>query len=872
MFPHDSMTLWGPYVSERQWGTVREDYSADGNAWEYFPHDMARSRAYRWGEDGLAGICDEAQTLCFALALWNGQDPILKERLFGLTNREGNHGEDVKEYYYYLDATPTHSYLKMLYKYPQAAYPYHQLVEENRRRTLSEDEFELIDTGVFEHDCYWDVFVEYAKAACDDILIQIKVYNRGPDRAKIHVLPQLWFRNTWSWNASSDKPSIKVDGSALVARHTMLGTYWLHADGSPVKLFCENETNVVRWYGLHTKGYFKDAFHEHIVNKNPNAVNPAEEGTKAGLLFIADIAAGMAAQFRLRLSAAQQQSPFEGFEDVIAQRRKEADDFYAGIQKGLTDEDARLVQRQAFAGMIWSKQFYSYNLRDWLAGDPSYPPPPAERQTGRNSDWIHVDGNSIFSVPDKWEYPWFAAWDLGFHTIAFSLIDAEFAKQQLLQLEHAWYLHPNGQIPAYEWNFGDCNPPVQAWAAWRVFQIDRKKRRVQNPEDPGDLVFLKRIFLMLVLNFTWWANKKDKDGRNLFQGGFLGLDNIGLFDRNLTLPLGAYLSQSDGTAWMAMYSLNLLRIALEIAQYDPGFEVIATKFFEHFLYIARAMTAMGQNAVGLWDDQDGFYYDVLNLADGRAIPLRVRSMVGLIPLFAVETLEPELLTKVPNFRRRMEWFLEHRPDLSNLVSRWTVPGSGERRLLSLLRGHRMKALLKRMLDPAEFLSDYGVRAISRFHRDNPYTHRFPAVGKVLSVDYEPAESRSRLFGGNSNWRGPIWFPMNFLIIESLQKFHDYYGDDFRVECPTRSGQFRTLDQVAAELSRRLASIFLKNEAGARQVNALYPKFQRDPDFRDYIPFYEYFDGDTGRGVGASHQTGWTGIIAKLLQPRATGPT
>ena len=587
------------------------------------------------------------------------------------------------------------------------------------------------------------------------------------------------------------------------------------------------------------------------------------------MLFIDDVAAGMAAQFQLRLSSTQQHSPFLGFEDIFAQQREQADDFYAEIQKGLADEDARLVQRQAFAGMIWSKQFYSYNVRKRLAGDPTGPSPPAQRKTGRNSDWIHLDGNSIFSMPDKWEYPWFAAWDLGFHTIAFSLIDSQFAKQQLLQLGRAWYLNPNGQIPAYEWNFGDCNPPVQAWAAWRVFQIDRNKRRVQNPEDPGDLVFLKRIFLMLVLNFTWWANKKDKDGRNLFQGGFLGLDNIGLFDRNLTLPWGAYLSQSDGTAWMAMYSLNLLRIALEIAQHDPGFEVIATKFFEHFLYIARAMTAMGQNAVGLWDDQDGFYYDVLNLADGRAIPLRVRSIVGLIPLFAVETLEPELLTKVPNFRRRMEWFLEHRPDLSNLVARWTVPGSGERRLLSLLRGHRMKALLKRMLDPAEFLSDYGVRAISRFHRENPYTHRFPAVGKVLSVDYEPAESRSRLFGGNSNWRGPIWFPMNFLIIESLQKFHDYYGDDFRVECPTRSGQFRTLDQVAAELSRRLASIFLKNEAGARQVNALYPKFQRDPNFRDYIPFYEYFDGDTGRGVGASHQTGWTGIIARGLQIFAT---
>jgi len=859
--------LWGPYVSERQWGTVREDYSADGNAWEYFPHDVARSRAYRWGEDGLAGICDEAQTLCFALALWNGRDPILKERLFGLSNSEGNHGEDVKEYYYYLDATPTHSYLKMLYKYPQAAYPYHELVEENRRRSVSENEFELIDTGVFEEDRYWDVFVEYAKVAGDDILIQIKVYNRGPDSARIHVLPQLWFRNTWSWNASADKPSIKADGSALVAQHTKLGKYWLHVDGNPTKLFCDNETNVVRLYGLQAKGYFKDAFHEHIVNKNPDAVNPAQEGTKAGVLFIADVAAGMATQFQLRLSSTQQHSPFLGFEDIFAQQRKQADDFYAEIQKGLADEDARLVQRQAFAGMIWSKQFYSYNVRKWLGGDPAYPRPPAERQTGRNSDWIHLDGNSIFSMPDKWEYPWFAAWDLGFHAIALSLIDSQFAKQQLLQLGRAWYLNPNGQIPAYEWNFGDTNPPVHAWAAWRVFQIDRKNRRVQNRHDPGDLVFLKRVFLKLLLHFTWWVNRKDKRGRNLFEGGFLGLDNIGVFDRDLKLPGGAYLSQSDGTAWMAMYSLNMLRIALEIAQYDPAFEFMATKFFEHFLYIARAMTGMGQETVGLWDEQDGFYYDVLNLADGQAIPLRVRSMVGLIPLFAVETLEPELLAKVPNFRRRMEWILEHRPDLSNLVSRWNVPGSGERRLLSLLRGHRMKALLKRMLDPGEFLSDFGVRAVSRFHRESPYSHWFPAVGKMLTVDYEPAESRSRLFGGNSNWRGPIWFPVNFLIVESLQKFHHYYGDDFKVECPTGSGQLRTIDQVADELTKRLASIFLKNGVGMRPVNALYPKFQRDPNFRDYIPFHEYFDGDIGRGVGASHQTGWTGIIAKLLQPR-----
>ena len=862
------MTLWGPYLSERQWGTVREDYSADGNAWEYFPHDMARSRAYRWGEDGLAGISDEAQTLCFALALWNGRDPILKERLFGLSNVEGNHGEDVKEYYYYLDATPTHSYLKMLYKYPQAAYPYDELVEENRRRSLSENEFELIDTGVFDQDRYWDVFVEYAKAAGDDILIQIKAYNRGPDSARIHVLPQLWFRNTWSWIASPDKPSIQVDESALVAQHPTLDTYRLYVDGSPERLFCENETNVRRLYGLLTKGYFKDAFHDYIVTNNKDAVNPAQEGTKAGLLFVADVAAGMATQFRLRLSGRQNQSPFADFDGVLVQRQKEADEFYSRIQEGLTDEDARLVQRQAFAGMIWSKQFYSYTVREWLTGDPGLPPPPTKRQTGRNSDWTHFDGSSIFSMPDKWEYPWFAAWDLCFHTIAFSLIDTEFAKQQLLQLGHAWYLHPNGQIPAYEWNFGDTNPPVQAWAAWRVFQIDRKNRRSQSPDDPGDLVFLKRMFLKLLLNFTWWVNKKDQHGCNLFQGGFLGLDNIGVFDRDLALPNDAYLSQSDGTAWMAMYTLNLLRIALEIAQFDPAFEFMATKFFEHFLYIARAMTTMGPKEVGLWDEQDGFYYDVLNLADGRAIPMRVRSMVGLIPLFAVETLEPELLEKLPNFRRRMEWFLEHRSDLSDLVSQWNVPGSGERRLLSLLRGHRMKLLLKRMLDPSEFLSDFGIRAISRCHKENPYSRWFSAAGKTLSVDYEPAESRSRLFGGNSNWRGPIWFPMNFLIIESLQKFHHYYGDDFKVEHPTGSGQLRTIDQVAADLTRRLASIFLKNQQGARQVNDLYPKFQQDPNFRDYIPFHEYFDGDTGRGVGASHQTGWTGVIAKLLRPRA----
>jgi hypothetical protein len=864
-----SMRLWGPYLSERQWGTVREDYSANGDAWSYFPHDHARSRAYRWGEDGLAGISDKTQTLCFSLALWNGQDPILKERLFGLTNTEGNHGEDVKECYYYLDATPTHSYLKMLYKYPQAAYPYNRLLEENRRRGLSDHEYELIDTGVFDDDRYWDVFVEYAKAAGDDILVRITAHNRGPDSARLHVLPQLWFRNTWSWSASAGKPSIRVgNGDAIVAEHPTLGTYSLYVDGDAEKLFCDNETNVVRLYGQQAEGYFKDAFHDFVVNNRPAAVNKSQRGTKAGALFVADVQSGRQAQFRLRLSAAPNPRPFADFDQVLQARQQEADQFYSQLQKEQTDADACLVQRQALAGMIWSKQRYTYNVRLWLRGDETYPPPAAARQAGRNCDWMHLDGSAVFSMPDKWEYPWFAAWDLAFHTVTFALIDPEFAKQQLIQLGEVWSLHPNGQLPAYEWNFGDTNPPVHAWATWRVFQIDRKRRLIQNPDDPGDLLFLERVFQKLLLNFTWWVNKKDAHGRNLFQGGFLGLDNIGCFNRDEPLPNGGYLSQSDGTSWMAMYSLNLMRIALEIAQHDHAYEDMATKFFEHFLYIAQAMTDMGGKGIGLWDEQDSFYYDVLNLPDGETAPLRIRSMVGLMPLFAVETLEPELLANVPEFAQRMQWFLKHRPEMASLVSRWSVAGTGDRRLLSLLRGHRMKALLKKMLDPEEFLSDYGVRSVSRFHAAHPFAHWSPLLGKVLSVDYEPAESRSRLFGGNSNWRGPIWFPVNFLIIESLQKFHHYYGDDFKVECPTGSGRFLTLEQIAAELTRRLAGIFLKDPSGARPLNALYPKFQKDPNFRDYIPFYEYFDGDTGRGVGASHQTGWTGIIAKLLQPRS----
>jgi hypothetical protein len=863
--PASANALWGPYLSERQWGTVREDYSANGDAWNYFPHDHARSRAYRWGEDGLAGISDEEQRLCFALALWNGQDPILKERLFGLTNSEGNHGEDVKEYYYYLDAAPDHSYLKMLYKYPQTAYPYGRLVQENGVRGLADNEFELIDTGIFDENRYWDVFVEYFQAASDDILVQITIHNRGPEPAELHVLPQLWFRNTWSWGTPVNKPGISARGRVVVAEHPNLGAYSLYVDGAADLLFSENETNIARLFGIQANGYFKDAFHEYLVHGNRSAVNPAQRGSKACAHFTQRVESGASARFRLRLSHTEHPAPFTSFDQIAADRLRACDEFYAGIQAGMEKPDARLVQRQAFAGMIWNKQYYEYDIRRWLQGDPNSPPPPAEREARRNSDWPHVDCGSVFSMPDKWEYPWFASWDLAFHAVTFSLIDPAFAKQQLLELLHVWFLHPNGQLPAYEWNFSDANPPVHGWAAWRVFEIDRKQRRRKNSEDAGDLGFLERIFQKLLLNFTWWVNQKDLHGRDLFQGGFLGLDNIGVFNRDQALPNGAYLSQSDGTSWMAMYTLCMMRIALELAQHNAAYDDMATKFFEHFLYIAAAMEDMGGRGVGLWNDEENFYCDVLNLSNGQTIPLRIRSLVGLIPLFAVETLDPDLLEKVPGFNRRMEWFLNNRPDLARLVSHWAVPGTGERRLLSLLRGHRMKALLAKMLDPKEFLSDFGVRSMSRYHLQHPYI--FSTGGHQLSVDYEPSESRSRLFGGNSNWRGPIWFPTNFLILESLQKFHYYYGDDFKIECPTGSGTFLTIEQVAAELTERLTRIFLKNSEGERQVNALHPRIQKDEHFRDYVPFYEYFDGDTARGAGASHQTGWTGIIAKLLLPR-----
>jgi len=865
---------WGPYLSERQWGTVREDYSPGGNAWEYFPHDHARSRAYRWGEDGIAGFSDDLQHLCLSLALWNGKDPILKERLFGLTNAEGNHGEDVKELYYYLDATPSHSYLKMLYKYPQAEFPYARLIAENQRRGADQPEFELLDTGLFDTDRYFDVFVEYAKAAPEDILMLVTVHNRGPEPAKLALLPQLCFRNTWSWVPNGRRPGFTAENGGLKIEHPESGKFRLDCDGRPTLLFCENETNARRLAGQpEAKGFFKDAFHEYVIARNKSAVNPAQIGTKAGALYELTVAAGQSVAVRLRLAksdGAPPGRPWADFEAVFARRRSDADEFYAGLQQAIGDDDAKLVQRQAFAGMIWSKQFFHYDVPLWLEGDSTQPPPPVERKHGRNSDWQHLNNADVISMPDKWEYPWFAAWDLAFHCVALSEIDAEFAKGQLILLMREWYMHPNGQLPAYEWAFNDVNPPVHAWAAFRVFQIDRRQRRESDPAATGDRMFLERVFQKLLLNFTWWVNRKDEQGRNIFQGGFLGLDNIGCFDRSKPLPGGGFLSQADGTSWMAMYCLNLLRIALELALHDHVYEDIATKFFEHFLAIAAAINGVGEDKLGLWDEADQFYYDHLNLPDGQNVPMKIQSAVGLIPLLAVEVLEPEMLTQLPDFAGRMEWYLKHRPELARLISDWKICGTGDRKLLSLLRGQRMKALLRRMLDETQFLSDRGVRSLSKFHEQHPF--QFTTGGQLYEVGYWPAESRGGLFGGNSNWRGPVWMPLNFLIIESLQKFHYYYGDDFKIECPTGSGKFMTINEIADELTRRLSRLFLKGEDGQRPVLKYHPKLATDPHFKDYVLFHEYFHGDNGRGAGAAHQTGWTGLIAKLLRPRNNPPT
>ncbi|PPQ26330.1 glucosidase [Rhodopila globiformis] len=849
---------WGPYVSERQWGTVREDYSADGDAWAHLTHDMARSRAYRWGEDGIGGVCDRDQRLCLALALWNGRDPFLKERLFGLANAEGNHGEDVKELYWYLDSTPTHSYLRMLYKYPQAAFPYAQLVEENRRRGLAEPEFEIVDTGVFDDGRYFDVVIEYAKAGKADLLMRVTAYNRGPEAADLHLLPQLWFRNVWSWNPQTERPGLCIaDDGAIAVRHAKLPPHRLYCDGSPRLLFCDNDTNAARLYGAPAQGYPKDAFHDHVAGGRDDAVNPAQTGTKAAAHYCARVPPGGALCLRLRLAPDAHPAPFDDFEAVFATRRDEADRFYAVVQAGVADADARLVQRQAYAGLLWSKQFYYFDVGEWLDGDPGQPPPPRERRRGRNHEWRHLNNADIISMPDKWEYPWYAAWDLGFHCVALAHVDPDFAKRQLLLLGRVWYLHPNGQLPAYEWNFSDVNPPIHAWATWRVYEIDRQANGGR-----GDLGFLERVCHKLMLNFTWWVNRKDADGRNIFQGGFLGLDNIGVFDRSRPVPGGGSVGQSDATAWMAMYSLNLMRIALELSLYNPAYQDIATKFFEHFLHIAEAMTNMGESGAGLWDAEDQFFYDMLSPCNGPPTPLKIRSMVGLIPLFAVEILEPDLLEKLPDFALRLGWLSKYVPRLAALVSHGDTPGVGRRRLLALLRPEPLKAVLRRMLDESEFLSDHGVRALSRVHFAQPYTFR--QDGQDLTVRYVPAESDSRMFGGNSNWRGPVWMPVNFLIIESLRRFHDYYGDSEMVECPTGSGRFLTLDRVAEELALRLARIFRRGLDGRRPLFGDAGGLLGDPYFADDPLFFEYFDGDTGRGVGASHQTGWTGLIAVLL--------
>jgi len=856
---HECWKHWGPYLSERQWGTVREDYSPGGTAWEYFPHEHARSRAYRWGEDGIAGMSDAEQRVCLSLALWNGRDSILKERLFGLTNSQGNHGEDVKEEYFYLDATPSHSYLKTLYKYPQREFPYADLVTENAERDTAHTEYELRDTGVFAGNRYFDVFVEYAQAEPGDLLMKVTAWNRGPDAAPLHLVPQLILRNTWSWTPGAVKPMLRADGDGVIAIEPAdLGMTRLYTEGSADLLFTENESNAPKLWGLGSPGFFKDGIHDRIVGGRQENVNPLKVGTKAAVWRRYLVAPGACVELKIRLVRRPTDRPFEDFDRILEARRREADEYYRELQKDIASEDVRIIQRQAFAGLIWSKQFYQFDIPLWLNGDPGQTTPPEARKQGRNIEWRNLTNADVLSMPDKWEYPWYASWDLAFHCIPFALIDSAFAKHQLVLLTREWYMHPNGQIPAYEWAFGDVNPPVHAWAAWRVFQIDRKHHGGH-----GDLEFLERVFHKLMLNFTWWVNRKDALGRNIFQGGFLGLDNIGVFDRSSRLPTGGFINQSDGTSWMAMYALNLMRIALELAQHNHVYEDIASKFFEHFLSIAEAMSSMAEG--GLWDEEDKFFYDVLNLPDDARVRLRIRSMVGLIPLFAVETLEPEMLEKLPGFRKRLEWFLEHRPHLASLVSHWQSPGRGERRLLSLLRGHRMKRLLQRMLDESEFLSDYGVRALSRAHLERPYVFRMD--GNDLTVRYTSAESDARQFGGNSNWRGPIWFPLNFLIIESLQKFHHYYGDDFKVECPTGSGRLLTIQQIAEELSHRLSRIFLKDSEGKRPVLRHTPDLQSDPFYRELIPFYEYFDGDNGRGVGASHQTGWTALIAKLLMPR-----
>jgi hypothetical protein len=860
---------WGPYLSERQWGTVREDYSADGKAWDYFTHDQARSRAYRWGEDGIAGISDDSQQLCFALAFWNGKDPILKERLFGLTGPEGNHGEDVKEYYFYLDNTPSHSYMKYLYKYPQQAYPYEDLVAENGRRTRESPEYELLDTGIFDQNCYFDIFIEYAKAAEDDILIQITVANRGEKTASCHVLPSLWFRNTWSWEEGNpEKPSLEKKSAnnqieKILASHPKLGIYALYSSQPKEVVFTENESNKMRLFGVaNDSPYVKDAFHEYLIHGRKEAINPNTQGTKAAFHHLLQIKGQESVTLKLRLTQNEKIIDPLGvnFDAVFVERKKEADAFYDKVTPFPIPEDMKNVQRQAFAGLLWNKQYYHYNVYKWLEGDFKNPPPPESRKKIRNDHWKTFDAADIFSMPDKWEYPWFAAWDLAFHAVTFALIDPDFAKQQMLLLMKEWYMHPDGQVPAYEWSFGDVNPPVHAWAAMRIYQIEAHRTGRK------DRAFLEKMFQKLSLNFTWWVNRKDEQGRNIFEGGFLGLDNIGAFDRTMGPPEGGTLCQTDGTGWMGMYALNLLQIALELATENPVYEEMATKFFEHFLFIADAMNNIDEEKNGLWDEKKGFYYGVLILPDGKRIQMTADTLLGVIPLYAVETTEGYSPHAFPGYRKRFQWILDNRPDLIEKIIQINQTGLNKSFLFSFASPKKLRRILEKVLDEEKFLSPYGIRSISKELDAHPFS--LELGGKVFTLNYEPAESTTPLFGGNSNWRGPIWFPLNYLLIESLQKFHYFLGDDFKIEHPKGSGHQMSIWDVSSDLSLRMIKIFLKDEKGRRPVYGGIEKFQTDPHWRDYILFHEYFHGDNGAGLGSSNQTGWTSIVAKMIHQYA----
>jgi hypothetical protein len=855
---------WGPYLSERQWGTVREDYSRNGDAWDYFSHDQARSRAYRWGEDGIAGISDDKQLLCFCLALWNGSDPILKERLFGLTNSEGNHGEDVKEYYFYLDSTPTHSYMKMLYKYPQRAYPYSDLVTISKKRSRSESEYELLDTGVFDQNRYFDVFVEYAKADTDDLLISITAHNRGDQNASLHLLPTLWFRNTWwAGETTSPKPllSLSNDRSGIHADHPELGAYELHCEGAPVFLFTDNETNEERSGGKSVSRYTKDAFHRYLLQKETGAINPARTGTKAAAHYQLKVPAGKSKTIRVRLtksgttgSGTTNSTSFDDFSSIMQLRLKEADDFYRLILPEHVSDDQKLVMRQAFAGMLWSKQYYYYDLERWLS---QHDVPPDEEDNVRNSGWFHMLTRDVISMPDKWEYPWFAAWDLAFHSLPLAMLDLTFAKNQLKLMLNSLYLHPNGQLPAYEWNFGDVNPPVHAWAVLSLYRAERAQC------GHADYAFLEQCFQKLLLNFTWWLNRKDTTGKNVFQGGFLGLDNIGVFDRSSPLPTGGHLEQADGTAWMCLFSQNMLQIAIELSSINPLYSEMALKFTEHFLWIASAMDSVGNNEDEMWDEEDGFFYDILRLPNGQATRLKLRSMVGLLPLCATTVVEGQFVHHFPETAKRVGEFLTRHAELCENITSLREQGVNGRRILALLNEGKLRRVLHRMLDPNEFLSEYGIRSVSKCYEGKPFV--FEYAGGKSSVEYLPAESNTGMFGGNSNWRGPIWMPVNALILRALYQFYQFYGDDFKIECPTGSGKMMTLFEVAVEINGRLSKIFLRDDKGRRAVYGGTEKFQNDPYWKDLILFHEYFHGENGAGLGASHQTGWTGVIAYLMR-------